>query len=539
VYVSEDSIEPVDPDPAVAAPERPAPRLKLLRLIGPVQLIATAVLALWVLVLGQPIGIEGQWQWMVFDHGIPPLPLLAVVTAILMTALLAYALAERARDLSAAGGSAPWHEVGWRAVLILGGLTWTVGLYSLIPDGWRMLTGATLADVSNEYFAEAYGIHDPGRYCREYDSHQRDSAHHIATHPPGAVLTYYGLIRLYRATGLSVSAQGLVEWLHGQRAGAIMDQAARLPTVRRIPSDQVALPTLVALTFALLGMLSVLPAAACGRMLWGPRGAYAAGVLAATAPGLSLFFQSLDAVLALAAMTCIWAAARSILARRAWLGAIGTGFLLGASAFISFGMLAAAAICAIILIGGGCARHAEGLPAVKRGWLIHPAAMVAGIVLFWAPVCHLLGLDPMAMAARGGEAHHGVMQTFERAYSTWVWMNLVEYVVFLGPALLILALVALPAARRKGGLAPLYAAAVLGVLLLVDLSGTVRAEVGRIWVFFMPPMAVLAAGACIAARRAPEAEEKEREGLLGWTVLAQVVALVALAITVHPSVRPF
>ncbi|MBP7561917.1 MAG: hypothetical protein KBA64_15710, partial [Armatimonadetes bacterium] len=115
----------------------------------------------------------------------------------------------------------------------------------------------------------------------------------------------------------------------------------------------------------------------------------------------------------------------------------------------------------------------------------------------------------------------------------------VEYVVFLGPALLILALVALPAARRRGGLAPLYAAAVLGVLLLVDLSGTVRAEVGRIWVFFMPPMAVLAAGACIAARRAPEAEEKEREGLLGWTVLAQVVALVALAITVHPSVRPF
>ena len=109
-----------------------------------------------------------------------------------------------------------------------------------------MLTGATLADVSNEYFTEAYGIHDPGRYCREYDSHQRDSAHHIATHPPGAVLTYYGLIRLYRATGLSVSAQGLVEWLHGQRAGAIMDQAARLPTVRRIPSDRAADP--IALT---------------------------------------------------------------------------------------------------------------------------------------------------------------------------------------------------------------------------------------------------------------------------------------------------
>lgn len=530
---------PVDLEPAQPDRVPGAPRFRALRLVGPLQMIATAVLVLWVLVLGLPIGIEGQWQWVVFDHQIAPLPLLAVVAAILMTTLFAYALSERAANARQSGNPAPWLEASWRAVLIAGGLLWTVGLYGLVPSSWQQLTSATLADVSNEYFVEAYRIGDPIRYCRGYASHQRESAHHIATHPPGAVLTYYGLIRLYRATGLSVAARGVVEKLHGRSAGAIMDQAAAMPTARRIPSDQVALPTLIALTFALLGMLCVLPAAACGGMLWGPQGAFPAGVLAATVPGLALFFQSLDAVLALAAMVCVWAAARSVLARRDWLGALATGVLLGASAFISYGMLAAAAICGLILVAGGALRGTEGRPATRAGWLLRLAAMVAGIVAFWAPLCLVLQLDPLAMAVRGGEAHHGVMQTFQRAYGTWVWMNLVEFAAFIGPALLLLLAAALPVARRVGGIAPVFAVAVIGALLLVDVSGTVRAEVGRIWVFFMPPIAVIAAGACVAGRRAPDAEVRQREGLLGSTVIAQVAALVALAVTVHPSVRPF
>lgn len=511
-------------------------RFSVLRLVPALQVIATGVLVLWVLVLGQPIGVEGQWQWMVFDHAIPPLPLLAAIAAILMTVLLAYALAEAAEG----SPSAAWYAAGWRVVLIAGGLTWTVGLYGLVPGGWHHLTAATLADVSNEYFAEAYHIRDPIQYCREYAAHQTESAHHIATHPPGAVLTYYGLIHLYRDTGASLAAKRLVERLHGEKAAVIMDGIAQLPTAERIPSDQIALPTLVALTFALLGMLSVLPAAACGRLLWGPRGAFPAGVLAATVPGLALFFQSLDAPLALVAMTCVWAALCAIEARRMWVGALGTGLLVGAGVFISFGMLALVAICGVILLGGGLARSEGECRRRRLGWLLPPLAMVAGVMAFWVPTCLALGLSPVSMATLSGEAHRGVIQEFGRVYSTWIWMNLLEYAVFLGPPLLILAIAALPAAHRAGRRAALYAAAVLGTLLLVDLSGTVRAEVGRIWVFFMPLMAVLAAGACVAEQPGTQdAERRLRQSLLGWTVLTQVAALIVLAITVHPSVRPF
>jgi hypothetical protein len=512
-------------------------RSSLPRLLPPLQIIVTAALAVWVLGLLRPIGVEGQWQWQVFDHPIPPLGLVAVLAAILLTLLLAHALSERAAEAEAGSRAARTLGAGWRVVLVLGAFSWTIGLYNLVPGAWYHLTAASLSDVSNEYFVDAYRISDPVRYCREYGSHQAESGHHIATHPPGAVLTYYGTVEFYRSTGLSRQAQGMAEWLHGEEAGAVMDTVDRIPTARRIPSDQVALPALVALTFGLLGVLCTLPAAACGRLLWGERAAFPAAALAATVPGLALFFQSLDAPVALVAMVAIWAAARSVVGPRPWLGALGTGVILGVGIFITFGLLAAAAVCGIIFLGG-C--HAGGCESARSryGWLLRPAAMVAGILAVWAPACALLGLDPVAMMARGAESHAGVIETFDRAYGTWVWMNLVEYTAFLGPALLLLTLGALPLVRRTGGLAGLFTLAVLGTLVLVDVSGSVRAEVGRIWVFFMPPMAVIAAGLCTPATDRPE-DSKAPGALLGWTLLCQVAALVVLAISVHPSVRAF
>jgi hypothetical protein len=166
------------------------------------------------------------------------------------------------------------------------------------------------------------------------------------------------------------------------------------------------------------------------------------------------------------------------------------------------------------------------------------AVLVLGVVAVWVPLVVVFRLDPLAMLAHSAEAHHNVIAGFRRAYGIWVWLNLIEFACFAGPALMLLVIGAAPAAWRRGGLARALAVAALGTVIALDLSGTVRAEVGRIWFLLMPPLCILAAGAVTPGE---DAGSDLQGQVAPWlpTVLLQCIALIALAVALHPTARPF
>jgi len=500
-----------------------------------VQLALTACLIVWVAVLLRPIGWRGQWEWTVAAQSLAPGPLIAGV-GVLGMALAGAALLERRRL-----------GVAWRVVLVLGAAVWPLLLYSSVPSAWVTLTAAAVTDVSCEYFGEAYELKDPIAYCAGYAEHQRTSGHHLATHPPGAVLTYWVVIQAARATGLDEAARPLVEGLTGARSWNLVDVIRTIPTSRPIAASDIGLPLIVAVVFSILGALTVLPAAAAGRIVWGPEGALPAGLLAATVPGLSMLFQCLDAVLALVVAVGVWLALKACvmpltptipLPRPGGEGrgeghvfAFLAGLVLGIGLFISFGVLAAVVLCGLTALCGGWRRPAATRRERVRNALVPVACLAAGAAAVWAVLVVLLRQDPVAMATLGARYHRVVIVGFHRAYGVWVWMNLVEFGVFLGPALAALVPAGVSAARRRGGQAACLALGTLATLALLDLSGTVRAEVGRIWLFFAGPLSVIAAGACV-----PQVGEPPRMWL---TVSLQVAALLALVAAVHPAVRPY
>ena len=540
----------------------PGERRISLRGLPIVQLALAACLVIWLTVLCRPIGWRGQWQWVATAQSLAPGPLIAGITALAAALIGAWSMQRRRL------------EIAWRALLVLGASVWPLLLYSSVPNAWATLTAATVTDVSCEYFGEAYRLTDPLAYCAGYAEHQRASGHHLATHPPGAVLTYWAIIEAARATGLDEAARPLVEGLAGARSRDMAEAFRHIPTARPIAAADIALPFIVAVVFSVLGALTVLPAAAAARAVWGPEGALPAGLLAATVPGLSMLFQCLDAPLALVVAVAVWLTIRACAipltpalspasgerqedgsgeteedesAQRGnglplpaprgegtsggHLHAALAGFVLGLGLFISFGVLAAVALCGLVALCGGWSRPAETRRARMRNALPPAAWLALGVAVVWVLLVVFLGQDPLAMAARSAESHRSVIAGFHRAYGIWVWMNLVEYGVFLGPALAALVVCGASAARARGGPAACLAMATLAALALLDLSGTVRAEVGRIWLFFAAPLAVIAAGACL-----PTVGHPRR---LWLTVALQVVALLALVAAVHPSVRPF
>ncbi len=95
---------------------------------------------------------------------------------------------------------------------------------------------------------------------------------------------------------------------------------------------------------------------------------------------------------------------------------------------------------------------------------------------------------------------------FPRSYWKWLLMNPVEVAIFAGLPLVAAALWSWPGLARSPEWARLrhFLAAWLIVLALLNLSGAVRGEVGRIWLFLFWPVS-LAAGTWLASRPRPAA----------------------------------
>ena len=93
---------------------------------------------------------------------------------------------------------------------------------------------------------------------------------------------------------------------------------------------------------------------------------------------------------------------------------------------------------------------------------------------------------------------HRAIAVASRSYSTWLLWNPYDLLLLLGPAVLVLAAAALRPPAGDGR--PAFRALAWGwwaLFAVLLLSGSVRGEVGRIWLFLMPFACVLAAGAAI------------------------------------------
>lgn len=185
-----------------------------------------------------------------------------------------------------------------------------------------------------------------------------------------------------------------------------------------------------------------------------------------------------------------------------WLDWLGAGLLLSLLTWLSFGNAFMGLLVGLHILW----REVDYLwVALRRPFLLIRAAlpivwgvavMGAGVVLPWTLAYWAWGMNFFAMLDYGIGSHFDIV-TAHRAYTIWWWMNLVDFAYWLGPGLLLLAVVG------SGWLAALWmrrhltvdrltcnlagmALSFWPVLLFLNFSGTTRGEIGRLWIFLMP-----------------------------------------------------
>jgi hypothetical protein len=394
----------------------------------------------------------------------------------------------------------------------LAGWAYQLGLAGLEPGGaLRALVARVTSRTITSYHGAALmpEAQDAVAFLRRHHellAEFRTSAKHAATHPPGPVLFYRGLV------ALCDGSPRLTRWA----LAAIGDTPDRPFRPLNTPASRAA-ALLGGLILGLLGAATTWPVAAlAGRVTGDPLSASRVGTLWNLLPGPVLMTPQFDQAVALPVAGAAALLASSVRTARPAGPALLAGLCAGLALFTTYGA------AAFLLIGGAAAlalRSESDWPRLARAaaW----AAAGTGIVL---GLTALLGHHPLR-SALSALAIHRELYTAPRSYALWLVFNPLDLAIFLGiPLAILLPLRAgrsLSSPSRDGGAlraADRFTIAATAGLALLALSGATRGEVGRIWIPLMP--------LALVGGLAREGETPTLFGAAGYGALLALLTLV-------------
>ena len=413
---------------------------------------AAAVIGAWLLDQGVPLHVDAPplgAQWL--PHVGP-----GTVPAVLLALLVILRGPELAARL-------PWHTL--LGVSAVTAVVWTLCL--ALIDGWQRGVADRLT-TDTEYLHDVARVGDVGTMLRTFADRipglrPESWTAHVAGHPPGALLVFVGLDRIGLPGGVPAALLCVVVGSTAAVAVAV--------TLRVLGTDAAAR---AALPFGVL-----LPGA-----IW----------IGVSADGL------FAGVLAWGVALLAVGASRQRLDTTALAASAAGGLLLGATLFLSYGLVLAGLLPVAVAVA---ARRVTPLLVAGAGVAAVVAAFAA--VGFW----WLDGYQQVTVRYyQPGE--YGLV----RPYGYWVWADLACLVVVLGPAGVAgLRRLFTPGQGQPRILVLVCAAAAVAVLV-ADLSGLSKAEVERIWLPFS--VWLIAASALIPGQQV-------RWWLAGQAVVALIV----------------
>lgn len=339
--------------------------------------------------------------------------------------------------------------------------------WSVLYHGFRLAARVKFTDVPDVWHnhAEVVGELEPN---------------HVSANPAGWIVVYRALLSFFDD--------------HPRAAECIWNiEPDEIAWALRLNSRDVGTPladqatiTVAALASRMIAFAVGLPIAWLVAQRFGRRAALAACATTMLLPAATLYAPSVDTVYP-AFTALILALSYYASQRRSWPAAAAAGVLVGIGMLFSLCFLVVAGLCGLMV----------AMRALKGHW--PTVASVAAAVAGWLGVVaavFLLCQHPVWKSWRINLAKNHEFNTFcGCSYNAWLGVNLLELAVAMGIPVTVFLLGRGLHALRRGrcvrDIDPLFAAWLTAVVLL-DVAGTNRGEVSRLWLFLMPMGAALA-----------------------------------------------
>jgi hypothetical protein len=404
------------------------------------------------------------------------------------------------------------------ASLMLLGLAFQLGPAAVHRMGFLEFPLRVYLPDHTSYFTDAAGIKDLEFWLETYPDRIAEMATHTRTHPPGAVLLFYGAQKLMeRMPGLSAAYVRAVP-----RSHEAMEKFG-------LSASQAAAGGLCAMVLLMTAAAAVPITFAIGRIITSDKPAAMAALLFAAAPGFSHKTPVLDHAQGALILLSLWLVISAVSERQIWRIAV-AGAVIGCGLWIGAAMIAAPPLCLIYAAAAVCALRREDIKLKELVILIVCfIILIAGIA---GVVAAGLGL---AMRADYLEIYRAIIDTGWRMNNTlsgrtsaWMWIafNPYEFLAWSGAPLAATFILAVYLGVRRAGRGEFrsgdyWLAALVVFLVALNLSGKVCYEASRLAWFCFPLIAIAASR--IAPLPGPGKSMVAPAVILGLQILSAIV----------------
>jgi hypothetical protein len=377
-----------------------------------------------------------------------------------------------------------------RRALLLGALVVCVPLLQLSllavehDNPLRPLFYRTVSAGASGVFSVGSIIGDPGDFLRRYPMLMPTFPVHPQRYPPGLALIFYVARRVLQGVPSVADSIGFPLRRYQCQDLVLM----RLPNATLATAAvQMALP--------LVAAFILLPLYGLARRLYTRQTATWIVALYPLVPSFALWSARWEQFYPLLAVTT-WYFFYVGLTRTRPLALLAAGLTLSVASLLNFSLLTLllplGLFAALWLV-----THRRDLQGSWRGPVAGAAAFLSGLVSLWAIYQAAFGTGFLDIWPVSMSYHLGL----DRDYWTWLGYHMVDFLVFLGlPLAMLLAAAAVRVVRGLPSLTPdIFVLSIVAGLILLDLSGTSRGEVARVWLF-LTPVAALAAIRGLARR---------------------------------------
>ena len=345
---------------------------------------------------------------------------------------------------------------------------------------------------------------------------------HVVTHPPGLLSINYLVLSFFRSSEPATEAALGVGRLLGVSRDAINGAT---------PPELATLITM-GLLVVVASCAAIVPAYWLARRIGGVTAARTAALLLAVIPSRLLFAGEFDAAFPLLILAALLLVGEG---RGPW-SLAAAGALCGLLCLLTF---VASFFLLLIAIVEFLLRPKVSTRGAALRVLLLGAGFAAPLAVFQlATGCSIPGVFLAAFKIQ----NEVLIPEQERTWLTWVFWNLADFFVFIGPAVAVIfasAVASAIRAVRSHGMGALpsmhvrFTIAVVVFILLLDLSGLIPAETSRVWLFLVPPVVI----AAVHAGTPAAGSISSRAGVLAILALQFAFALVAKATLLMIDVR--
>ncbi len=337
--------------------------------------------------------------------------------------------------------------------------------------------GPTVSVHNSGYFTTAVATPDLNQLLANYPSIMPTLPIHAQSHPPGPVIVHWLNWQFFRA----------VDPLADSIAMPLRTLQCHNPGLMALDNAQIASAT-AGMLLPLIGGLAVWPLYAFGKRVAGSKAAVMTALLFPIMPLFAMWPAQWDQIYPLLLLIGLYLAHVGLEHNSLWRIFI-AGVPLSLASFFSVGNFVLMAI--VGLYGAAWLWSQRESRRLSVAHSVHLFIVFAlGCASIWIAYALIYGVNPIDVISIGSRLAWE-STTSRRVYSLWLLWNPIDFATFLGVPIVVLLLLNVSRIVKPSGVLRPLTIATLATFVMLNLSGIVRGEVGRLWIYFGPLLALI------------------------------------------------